>query len=57
MAVLFLLIVPLFAAPADTLMGLLLVLTGLPVYFIGVRWKNKPAAFNNFMSELKRWFS
>lgn len=50
-AVLFLLVVPLFAAPKDTGMGLLLVLTGLPVYLIGVRWKNKPKAFTNFVSK------
>lgn len=53
-AVIFLLIVPLFAAPKDTGMGLLLVLTGLPVYVIGVRWKNKPKAFTDFVS--KYWF-
>jgi hypothetical protein len=50
-AVLFLLIVPLFAAPKDTGMGLLLVLTGVPVYILGVRWKNKPQAFTNFVSK------
>ena len=50
-AVLFLLIVPLFAAPKDTGMGLLLVLTGLPVYVIGVRWKSKPKAFTDFVGK------
>ena len=48
-AVIFLLIVPLFAAPKDTGMGLLLVLTGLPVYLIGVCWKSKPRAFTEFV--------
>ncbi|XP_045193843.2 large neutral amino acids transporter small subunit 2-like [Mercenaria mercenaria] len=51
-AVIFLLIVPLFAAPKDTGMGLLLVLTGLPVYVVGVRWKNKPKAFTKFVRSL-----
>lgn len=53
-AVIFLLIVPLFAAPKDTGMGLLLVLTGLPVYVIGVRWKSKPKSFTNFIASLTK---
>ncbi|XP_052232637.1 large neutral amino acids transporter small subunit 2-like isoform X2 [Dreissena polymorpha] len=53
-AVIFLLIVPLFAAPKDTGMGLLLVLTGLPVYLIGVCWKSKPRAFTEFVDSLTR---
>ncbi len=45
----FLLIVPLYAAPYDTGMGLLCVVSGIPVYLIGVAWKNKPKVFNDYM--------
>ncbi len=47
--VVFLLIVPLYAAPYDTGMGLLCVVSGIPVYIIGVAWKNKPKVFNDYM--------
>lgn len=49
LAVIFLLIVPLFAAPKDTGMGLLLVLTGVPVYIVGVRWKSKPKVYTDLV--------
>ncbi|XP_052817176.1 large neutral amino acids transporter small subunit 2-like [Mya arenaria] len=51
-AVIFLLIVPLFAAPTDTGMGLLFVLSGLPVYVVGVRWTHKPKAVQNFINSM-----
>ena len=51
MFVLFLLIVPLYAAPYDTGMGLVIVLSGVPVYLIGVVWKKKPKAFRRMMSK------
>ncbi len=47
--VVFLLIVPLYAAPYDTGMGLLCVVSGIPVYIICVAWKNKPKVFNDYM--------
>ena len=50
-AVIFLLVVPLYAAPRDTGMGLMIVLSGIPVYIVGVAWKTKPVSFNKFVSE------
>ncbi|XP_059170201.1 large neutral amino acids transporter small subunit 1-like [Physella acuta] len=50
--VLFLLIVPLVAAPYDTGMGVLIVFSGVPVYILGVVWKNKPKAFQDMMMSL-----
>ncbi|KAI8746665.1 large neutral amino acids transporter small subunit 2, partial [Biomphalaria glabrata] len=50
--VLFLLIVPLMAAPYDTGMGVLIVCSGIPVYLIGVVWKSKPRAFQRFMENV-----
>ncbi|KAK2140994.1 hypothetical protein LSH36_1188g00006 [Paralvinella palmiformis] len=49
--VLFLLIVPLYAAPYDTGMGLVIVLSGVPVYLVGVVWKKKPKAFRRMMRD------
>jgi len=49
LACVFLLVASLFAAPRDTGMGCLITLTGIPVYLIGVAWKNKPKAFNRLM--------
>ncbi|KAH9499797.1 Large neutral amino acids transporter small subunit 2 [Bulinus truncatus] len=52
LTVLFLLIVPLMAAPYDTGMGVLIVCSGIPVYVLGVMWKKKPTVFQNFMENL-----
>ncbi|KAK3578466.1 hypothetical protein CHS0354_038556 [Potamilus streckersoni] len=51
-AVAFLLVVPLYADTKNTGMGLLFVATGLPVYFIGVKWKNKPRVVLEFIRSL-----
>uniref|UniRef100_A0A0N4WXQ0 Amino acid transporter n=1 Tax=Haemonchus placei TaxID=6290 RepID=A0A0N4WXQ0_HAEPC len=37
-----LVIVPIIGAPKDSAIGLLIMFTGVPVYFIFVAWKNKP---------------
>ncbi|XP_048253608.1 Y+L amino acid transporter 2-like [Haliotis rufescens] len=53
-AVVFLLIVPLYAAPRDTGMGVLIVCSGIPVYIIGVKWKSKPKSFNTFVQKITK---
>lgn len=35
-------VVPCFAAPYEVLMGIVITIAGIPVYFFGVVWKNKP---------------
>lgn len=50
--IIFLLVVPLYAAPADTGMGLAIVCSGIPVYIVGIAWKRKPASFNKFVRSL-----
>ncbi|XP_012936951.2 large neutral amino acids transporter small subunit 2, partial [Aplysia californica] len=38
----FLIITPLTSSPMECLMGLIMIATGIPVYMLGVMWKNKP---------------
>ena len=49
--VLFLLVFPLMEKPGETGIGLLIVLSGIPVYILGVAWKKKPKTFQRFISE------
>ncbi|XP_064625656.1 Y+L amino acid transporter 2-like [Lineus longissimus] len=44
----FLLIFPWFVSPLEAAVGVCMVLSGVPVYFIGVCWK-KPKAFQTFL--------
>lgn len=50
--VVFLLVTPLFAAPHDTGMGVLITCSGIPVYVLGIVWKNKPRTFRNLQGIL-----
>ncbi|XP_077865662.1 large neutral amino acids transporter small subunit 1-like [Saccoglossus kowalevskii] len=47
----FLIIVGFYAAPKDTGIGIGILLTGVPVYFIGVYWKNKPKWLKNMIAQ------
>lgn len=38
----FLVVVPVYVAPFEVAMGLLITLIGIPFYQVGVVWKNKP---------------
>jgi len=49
---LFLVIVPLYTAPEDIGIGLLIIVLGVPVYWLGVCWERKPKAFQRFMISL-----
>jgi len=42
-ATIFITIVPMIASPKETGIGTCIILTGVPVYFIFIGWKNKPA--------------
>lgn len=42
----FLIIVPCYVAPYEVFMGMLITLVGIPVYYVGVVWKNKPQWFS-----------
>ena len=42
LATIYITIVPMVASPVETGIGIAIILTGIPVYFIFVYWKNKP---------------
>lgn len=48
----FLLIFSLYSEPVVCGIGLAIMLTGVPVYFLGVYWENKPRCFDTFVSKL-----
>ncbi|GFN77540.1 large neutral amino acids transporter small subunit 2 [Plakobranchus ocellatus] len=47
----YLVILPLYASPTETGIGLAIICTGIPVYIIFVAWKSKPKAFTEYMGE------
>ncbi|XP_067832958.1 large neutral amino acids transporter small subunit 2-like, partial [Heptranchias perlo] len=48
----FLLIFSLWSEPVVCGIGLAIMLTGVPVYFLGVHWQNKPQCFENFVDSV-----
>uniref|UniRef100_A0A1I8GGW6 AA_permease domain-containing protein n=1 Tax=Macrostomum lignano TaxID=282301 RepID=A0A1I8GGW6_9PLAT len=50
----YLLVVPLYTEPKGTGLCLLMVLSGIPVYFVCVAWKSKPAAFERQQERFTR---
>ena len=48
----FLVFMPLYVRPIEVGMGLLITGSGIPVYLLCVKWKNKPEWFKNVLGEL-----
>ncbi|KAK1889609.1 Large neutral amino acids transporter small subunit 2 [Dissostichus eleginoides] len=48
----FLLIFSLYSEPVVCGIGLAIMLTGVPVYFLGIYWDKKPQCFNNFVDKM-----
>ncbi|XP_055012364.1 solute carrier family 7 member 8a isoform X2 [Boleophthalmus pectinirostris] len=48
----FLLIFSLYSEPVVCGIGLAIMLTGVPVYFLGVYWKNKPQCFDTLVDKM-----
>jgi solute carrier family 7 L-type amino acid transporter-like protein len=53
-ATIFITIVPMIASPIETGIGIAIILTGVPVYFIFVYWKNKPQFIQSLLGK-KQW--
>ena len=52
-ASIFITVVPMLADPKGTGMGVLIILTGVPVYFIFIAWKNKPRVLQHAIGNLR----
>lgn len=50
-----LVLLPSLEAPENLLIGILLTLAGIPVYYVGVAWKNKPACYVRFSRGIERF--
>jgi len=48
LATIFITVVPMISTPVETATGLGIIATGIPIYFIFIKWKNKPAAVKSF---------
>lgn len=48
----FLTVLPIWASPVESGLGILVILSGVPVYFVCIVWKNKPKSFNNLIDNL-----
>ena len=47
----FLIIVPIYVAPYEVGMGVLITVIGIPFYYVGVAWKSKPQWLQNLISK------
>eukprot|EP00090_Calanus_glacialis_P042179 TRINITY_DN7489_c0_g1_i2.p1 TRINITY_DN7489_c0_g1~~TRINITY_DN7489_c0_g1_i2.p1 ORF type:complete len:506 (-),score=126.10 TRINITY_DN7489_c0_g1_i2:224-1741(-) len=51
-ASIFITIVPMIASPVETGIGTVIILTGIPVYYIFVAWKDKPAFVKKMLASM-----
>merc|ERR1719434_443991 len=54
LATIFITIVPMVASPVETGIGIAIILTGVPVYFIFVYWKNKPKFIKSLLDSFTK---
>jgi len=54
-ATIFITIVPMIAKPKETGIGVVIILTGVPVYFIFFAWKNKPVFIRKFLDFITKF--
>lgn len=50
-----LVLLPSLEEPENLLIGILIIIAGIPVYYVGVYWKNKPACYNRFSRSIERF--
>lgn len=46
-----LIVVPCYVAPYEVFMGVIITVAGIPVYYLGVVWKDKPKGFQEAISK------
>ena len=51
----FITILPMVVKPVETGIGIAMILTAVPVYFVFIRWKNKPAWIANCTADSTNW--
>jgi len=51
----FLILITFVQNPFESIMGIIFLLSGVPVYLVGVSWKNKPKKFVQFSDQLTRF--
>lgn len=51
LATLFVTVVPMIASPVETGIGILMIMSSIPVYLVFIAWKNKPKWFQKAMSK------
>ncbi|KAI1235361.1 Asc-type amino acid transporter 1, partial [Lamprotornis superbus] len=51
----FLLVFSLYSEPVVCGVGLIIILTGVPVFFLGVYWRNKPKCVNRLIESMTCW--
>ncbi|XP_071670428.1 asc-type amino acid transporter 1 isoform X2 [Patagioenas fasciata] len=51
----FLLVFSLYSEPVVCGVGLIIILTGVPVFFLGVYWRNKPKCVNRLIESVTCW--
>lgn len=50
-----LVLLPSLEDPTDLLIGIGILLAGIPFYYVGVRWRNKPTFYNRFSRGIERF--
>lgn len=50
-----LVIIPAITQPKDTAIGLAILLSGIPVYYMCVKWQNKPDCYHKFSAGILRF--
>lgn len=50
----FLIILPIWSSPAEAALGLLILFTGVPVYYLTVSWKTKPQMYQNLLDKFNK---
>ncbi|XP_059060621.1 large neutral amino acids transporter small subunit 2 [Achroia grisella] len=50
-----LVVIPAITQPKDTAIGVGILLSGIPVYYLCVKWQNKPACYNNLSGSVLRF--